>query len=52
MGGCAKWLFWMVIAAIVAVFALLGEHRAWAAVMFVVALGLTFAYQAAEAEGW
>jgi len=52
MGGRAKWLFWMVIAAIVAVFALLGEHRAWAAVMFVVALGLTFAYQAAETEGW
>jgi uncharacterized membrane protein len=52
MGGCAKWLFWMVMAAIVTVFALLGEYRTWAAVMFIVALGLTIAYQVAETEEW
>lgn len=53
MGGCAKVLFWLIIAAVMAVFVLLDNgHRVWAAVVFVVALGLTVAYQGAETEGW
>ena len=52
MGGCAKVLFWMILAAVVGVFLLVGDHNGWAAVLFVLALGLTLAYQVAETEGW
>jgi hypothetical protein len=50
--GCSTFLFALVLVAIVGVFALAPEHRGWAAVTFLVALGLAIAYQAADSEGW
>lgn len=52
MGGCAKVLFWLLMAALIGVFLLVAESPVWAAVLFVVALGLLLAYNLAEAQGW
>ena len=52
MGGCAKVLFWMLMAALLGVFLLLDESRTTAAILFVVALGLLVAYNVAEAQQW
>ena len=52
MGGCAKVLFWMVIAALLGVFLLVAENPVTAAILFLVALGLLVAYNLAEAQGW
>lgn len=52
MGGCAKVLFWMLIAALIGVFLLVAESPGWAVVLFVVALGLLVAYNLAEVQGW
>jgi len=52
VGGCAKVLFWMLIAALIGVFLLVAENPVQAAVLFVVALGLLVAYNLAEAQEW
>ena len=50
--GCANVLFWLVVAGVVGVFLLLGEHRGWAALLLVVTCGLGIAHNAAESQGW
>ena len=52
MGGCAKVLFWMLMAALIGVFLLVAESPTTAAILFVVALGLLVAYNVAEAQQW
>lgn len=50
--GCANLLFWLVVAGVVGVFLLLGEHRGWATLLLAVTFGLGIAYNAAESQGW
>lgn len=50
--GCANLLFWLVVAGVVGVFLLLGEHRGWATLLLVVTFGVGIAYNAAETQGW
>lgn len=50
--GCANLLFWLVMAGVVGVFLLMGEHPGRAALLLVITFGLALVHNAAESQEW